>query len=109
MRTPLAWVLGIATLLGGIAAIGYFWDKWRKKKKWTETEKEVNDAWWQSSELKKKYVAEGFADFSWSDKDRVAERVSEGKEVVYEIDTEKSIKSKLVNKSGQVLLCRKRA
>jgi hypothetical protein len=28
MRTALAWILGIATMLGGIAAIAYSWDKW---------------------------------------------------------------------------------
>jgi hypothetical protein len=109
MGIILAIVLGIATILGGIAAIGYFRDKWREKQKWSETEKEVNDAWWQSSELKKNYEAQGFTDFSWSNSDRVAERILEGKQIVFETDEEKCIKNRLVNKSGQVLLCKKSA
>ena len=108
MGTVLAFVLGIATILGGIAAICYFRDTWREKQIWTETDKEVNNAWWQSSELKKNYEAQGFIDFSWSNSNRVAERILEGKEIVYETDEQKLIKTKLVNKSGQILLCRKR-
>jgi hypothetical protein len=79
-----------------------------RKKIWTETDKEVNNALWQSSELKKNYEAQGFIDFSWSNSNRVAERILEGKEIVYETDEQKLIKTKLVNKSGQILLCRKR-
>ncbi|OGP91236.1 MAG: hypothetical protein A2031_10290 [Deltaproteobacteria bacterium RBG_19FT_COMBO_43_11] len=108
MGIILVWVLGIATILGGIAAIGYFRDKWREKQNWSETEEEVNDAWWQSSELKKNYEAQGFTDFSWSNSSRVAERILEGKEIVYGTDKKKRIKTKFVNKSGQILLCRKR-
>jgi hypothetical protein len=40
MGTVLAWTLGIATILGGLAAVAYFWDKWRDKRKWTEKEKQ---------------------------------------------------------------------
>ena len=40
MGTVLAWTLGIATILGGLAAVAYFWDKWRDKRKWTEKDKQ---------------------------------------------------------------------
>lgn len=106
MNDIVAWFLGIATLLGGIAAILYFIEKWRENKKWNETAKEVNSAWWESSELKKKYDARGCKDFAWSNSDRVAARVQDGMEVVYEIDEKNRTKYRLVNKCGQVLLCR---
>lgn len=106
MSTAIAWILGIATVLGGIAAVGFLRDKWREKQQWTEKEKEVNSAWWESSELKKLYEAKGYKDFGWSNSDRVAERVVEGKEIVHEVDQKNRIKYRLVNKSGQVLVCR---
>lgn len=109
MGTIIAWVLGIATVIGGIAAISYFLDKWRAKAQWIEKEKEVNTAWWESSELKKQYEEAGCSEFGWSNADRVAERLSSGKEVVYEIDKKNRVKHRLVNKSGQVLLCRRGA
>ena len=40
MGNVLAWTLGIATILGGLAAVAYFWDKWRDKRKWTGKEKQ---------------------------------------------------------------------
>lgn len=106
MSTIVAWVLGIATLLGGFAAVAYFRDKCREKQQWSEQEKKVNSAWWEASELKKQYEAKGCKDFGWSNSDRVSERVAEGKEIVYEIDKENRVKYRLVNKSGQVLVCR---
>jgi len=107
VSTVVAWVLGIATLIGGIAAIGYFRDKWRENNKWIEKEKEVNNAWWESSSLKAEYEAQGFTNFSWSNSDKVAERIASGKEFVYENDEKNQIRYKLVNKSGQILLCKK--
>jgi len=101
-----AWALGIATLLGGIAAILYFLDKWRAKRKWTEKDKEVDSAWWHSSELKKEYEAKRCKDFKWCNSDRVAARLQEGMTIVYEIDGETRTKYRLVNRSGQLLLCR---
>lgn len=100
------WVLGIATILGGIAAIGYFRDQWLDKQQWLEKEKQVNNAWWESCELKKEYQARGCKDFTWSNSDRVAARVQDGMSVVYEIDEKNRTKYRLVNRSGQVLLCR---
>lgn len=99
-------ILGIGTVLGGIAAVAYFIDKWRDKRQFTEKEKEVNNAWWESSELKKQYESRGCKDFGWLNSDRVTEQIAEGKEIVYEIDKDNRIKYKLVNKSGQVLVCR---
>lgn len=105
MSDFVAWVLGIATLLGGIAAILYFLDKWREKQKWNEKDKEVNNAWWESSELKKQYEAGGCKDFAWSNSDRVGALVRDGMMIVYEIDARNKMKYRLVNRSGQVLLC----
>lgn len=107
MDTAIAWLLGIATVLGGIAAIFYFGDKWKDRTHFTEEEKQVTSAWWESSDLKKQYEEKGFQSFGWSNADRVAERVAEGAEVIHEIDNERKIKSKLVNRSGQVLTGRK--
>jgi hypothetical protein len=109
MSTTIAWILGIATVLGGIAAIGYFLDKWRERRQWTENEKVVNTNWWESSDLKTQYENNGYRDFGWSNADRLAERIAEGKEVVFETDEENRTKYRLVNKSGQVLVCRKGA
>jgi len=82
-------------------------EKWKNRKLFVEEEKEVNSAWWESSEIKKKYEANGYNEFGWSNSDRVAQRVSEGKEIVYEVDEVNRVKYRLVNKSGQVLVCRK--
>jgi len=104
MSTVFYWILVIATVLGGIAALVYFRDKWRSQQQWVEEKKEVNSAWWESSELKKQYVANGFKSFGWSNSDRVAERIAEGKAIVYEVDIDNRVKYKLVNSSGQVLM-----
>ena len=104
MSTVFYWILVIATVLGGIAALVYFRDKWRSQQQWVEEKKEVNSAWWESSELKKQYEANGFKNFGWSNSDRVAERIAEGKAIVYEVDIDNRVKYKLVNSSGQVLM-----
>ena len=109
MSTAIAWILGIATVLGGIVAIGYFWDKWKEKQQWTEQEKIVNSKWWESSDLKAQYESKGCKDFDWSNPDRLAERITEGREIVFDTDDENRIKYRLINKSGQVLVCRKGA
>ena len=107
MIANLDWLLIIATLLGGVAAIGYFRDVWRKKRQWVEKDKEVNSAWWESSGLKNQYEEKGYKDFGWSNSDLVAQRIEDGKEIVFEIDEGNRVKYKLLNRSGQVLLGRK--
>lgn len=107
MDTAIAWALGIATILGGVAAVFYFRDKWRERNRFTEQEKEVTSAWWEASNLKKEYEAKGFRSFAWSNSDRVVEREADGAEVVYEIDLDEKVKSRLVNRSAQVLVGRK--
>lgn len=109
MATAITWALGIATILGGIAAIHYFHDKWKDRNRFTEEEKAVTSAWWEESDLKKEYEANGFRAFSWSNSDRVAERQAEGADVIYLVDKERKVKAKLVNRSGQVLIGRKGA
>ena len=59
--------------------------------------------------LKKEYEAEGFRSFGWSNADRIPERLTEGAEIVYEIDSARKLRAKLVNRSGQVLIGRKGA
>ena len=107
MNTVLGWILGVATVLGGIAAVLYFREKWLARNRWAEQDKIVNSAWWESSDLKREYESKGFASFSWSNRERVAERVKEGAEVVLEIDPPKRVKYKLVNQSGQVLIAKR--
>ncbi len=106
MVTVIKWVLSIATILGGIAAVCYFLDRRRDNQKWSVKEKEINNYWWESSELKKQYEKMGYKEFTWSNSDRVDERLAEGKEIVYDIDEKNRIKYRLVNKSGQVLMYR---
>ncbi len=105
LSTALYSILAVATILGGIAAIGYFRDKWRAKQHLREEEKVVNSAWWESSNLKTEYEAKGYGSFAWSNSDKVEERVAFGKEIVYEVDEKHGVKYKLVNSSGQVLMC----
>ena len=107
MDTTIAWVLGVATILGGIAAILYFRDKWKDRTRFAEEDKLVTSTWWEASDLKKHYEEKGFRSFGWSNADRVAERQAEGAEIVYEVDNARKTRSKLVNRSGQVLIGRK--
>ena len=107
MDATIAWVLGVATILGGIAAIFYFRDKWKDRDRFTEEDKEVTSAWWEASDLKKGYESKGFRTFGWSNSDRVPERQAEGAEVIYELDNARKVKSRLVNRSSQVLIGRK--
>ena len=100
-------VLIIATILGGIAAIWFFYDKYSGKNKFSVEGKTVNNNWWEASELKKRLETEGYNTFAWSNSDRVEERMDEGYEVIFDVDSNKKIKYKLVNKSGQVLIGRK--
>jgi hypothetical protein len=105
MSEIITWTLAAATILGGIAAISYFYDKYQKLQQWSEESKEVNTVWWESSELKKEYEEKGCKNFAWSNADRVEQRVAEGKAIVYEFDEQDHVKYRLVNKSGQVLIC----
>lgn len=107
MDTVIAWALGVATILGGVAAVFYFRDKWQERNRLVEQDKEVTSAWWEASDLKKNYESRGFDSFGWSNSDRVAERQGEGAEVVYLIDDKRRLKCRLVNRSGQVLIARK--
>ena len=91
-------VLEVATILGGIVAIWFLYEKFFL----VETkEKEVNNAWWESSKLKEKLEKKGYA-FSWSNSNAVEERLSNGYEIIYQ----KTLltKHKLINSSGQVLI-----
>ncbi|MDA3916262.1 MAG: hypothetical protein PF690_04745 [Deltaproteobacteria bacterium] len=107
MNETVSWILCAFTVIGGIAAIGYLFDKWRSERKWSEQEKKVNNDWWESSDLKQLYEKNGCTEFGWSNKDRLSERLSKGKKLVYEVDKKNRIKNLLVNKSGQVLICKK--
>jgi hypothetical protein len=99
-------VLAVATILGGVAAIWYFWDKYRKNQEWSEKEKVVSPAWWESSELKRTLEAQGYK-FRWSARDRIEERKQNGYELVHEEDEASRTKYILVNSSGQVLIAKK--
>jgi len=107
MDTAVAWILGVATFLGGIAALFYFRDRWQDQRRLILQDKEVTSAWWEASDLKKEYEAKGFGSFAWSNSDRVPEREGEGAEVIYLVDDKQRLKSRLVNRGGQVLIGRK--
>ena len=96
-------VLAIATMLGGVSAVWYFWDKYRRNREWREKEKVVNSNWWESSELKRTLEARGFK-FRWSNRDRIEERKQSGYELIYEEDKINRTRYVLVNSSGQVLI-----
>lgn len=101
----MTYVLGIATLLGGIAAIWFLVDKYKHKNIWQEKEKVVNDGWLETSEIKKLYKD---YDLRWANLDSLEERKQKGYEVVYEKNIQMKIKYKLINASSQVLIGRKR-
>ena len=96
-------VLAIATILGGIAAVWYFWDKYQRNREWSEKEKVVNSNWWESSELRHTLKARGFK-FRWSNRDRIEERKQRGYELIYEEDKTNRTSYILVNSRGQVLI-----
>lgn len=94
-------VLGIATILGGIVAVWFIWDKFFATK---VSPKVVNGFWWESSPIKESLEKKGYS-FRWSNSDTVEERLRNGYEIIYEKGLLK--KQKLVNKSGQVLIGKK--
>ncbi len=94
-------LLAIFTILGGIAAIWYFWDKIFVKE---EADKEVDNTWWEASNLKRKLENKGYT-FRWSNTDKVAQRISDGYKIIFEKKLFK--KHKLINSSGQILIGKK--
>ena len=98
-------ILSIATVLGGIAAVWFFLDKYRRKDKWYEKDKVVDTAWWESSELKKTADAQGVT-VRWSNPDKVNGRKTDGYSTIYEEDKKNRIKYRFINKGGQVLIGR---
>jgi cell division septal protein FtsQ len=91
-------VLAVATILGGIVAIWFLWEKFFLQKL---IEKEVNNSWWEASPLKQSLEKEGYS-FRWSNAESVEDRLNNGYKIIYEKTLFK--KYKLVNKSGQVLI-----
>lgn len=99
-------MLAIATILGGIAAIWFFWEKYRKKDEWHEEDKIVDPSWWESSELKKITDAQGYT-YRWSNPEKVEGRKTNGYSIIYEENKKSKIRYRLVNKSHQVLIGKK--
>jgi hypothetical protein len=100
-------ILAIATILGGIAAIVYFWEKYQKKKKWQEKEKIVDSSWWEASELKKVTDAQGFKTYRWSHPEKVEGRKSNGYSIIYEVDKKNNIRYRLTDKGHKILIGKK--
>ena len=95
-------IIAIATILGGIGALWFFYDKFFSSKpdlgiqnegipEKTIENKIVNSIWWESSELKKSLEAEGYNTFSWSNSDRVEERIDKGYEVIFDENKDNKI------------------
>lgn len=99
-------ILGFATILGGLTAVWFFWDKYNEKNHWVYEDKQVNNNWFELSDLKKTLETEGFT-FRWSNVDAIEERKQKGYKIIYEEDKQNKRKYRLVNKSGQVLIGRK--
>ena len=76
-------ILSIATVLGGIAAAWFIWDKYTHSSNYIEKEKIVNSKWWDSSALKGDLENQGYV-FRWSNPDKVEDRLKEGFEIIYE-------------------------
>jgi len=74
-----------------------------------EKDKLVTSAWWESSELRKEYERRGYNQFYWSKAERVPERQNKGYEIVYLGDPAASIRYRIINKSGQMLLAKRDA
>ena len=70
-------ILAIATILGGITAVWFIWDKSRKKKAWHEKDKIVDTSWWEISELKKRTDAQSIT-VRWSKPDKIEGRKAIG-------------------------------
>jgi len=94
----------IATLVGGIAGVWFLWEKFRPKDNIRIEDKIVDNAWWERSATKEGLAQKGY-EFRWSNADKLASREQEGYQVIHEINGNK--KFRLVNRSGQVLICKK--
>ena len=94
-------LLAVATILGGIVAVWFLWEKIFLSK---SSPKEISNTWWDSSPLKKKLEKKGYS-FRWSDSDAVEERLRNGFEIIFKKNLFK--KRRFINKSGQVLIGRK--
>lgn len=70
---------------------------------WIEEEKLVDFNWPEKSGLKAKAEAEGMS-ISWSRPDKLASRLADGYEVIYEIEKAKRIRRRLVLRDGLVLI-----
>ena len=71
--------------------------------KWREEEKLVDLHWPEKSGLRAKKEAEGMTLY-WSSPGKLASRLLDGDEVIYEDDKKKRVRRKLVTKSGLVLI-----
>ncbi|MEM7820364.1 MAG: hypothetical protein QW761_02055 [Candidatus Aenigmatarchaeota archaeon] len=100
-------ILAIATILGGVAALMYFWEKYKKKDKWHEEDKIIDSSCWESSEIKKIKDAEGFTTYRWSNPEKVAGRKANGYLIIYEEDKKSKTRYQLINKGHQLLIGKK--
>jgi hypothetical protein len=91
------------TILGGIAAIWFFWEKFKPNKQWVINDKIVSSNWFDSSEIKKDFESQGYS-FRWFSPDKIEERIQKGYVVIYEEDKSNMKRNRFVNKSGQILI-----
>ena len=102
-------ILAIATILGGISAIIFFCDKYKKKNshadntEFRDKEKVIDNSWWESSELRNDLLKNDY-EFRWSNQDKIENRLSQGYEVIFQTDHSVKTKYKLINESRQVLI-----
>ena len=75
----------------------------KKYLEWKEETKLVSSDWLEKSGFRKEAEKNGIS-LRWSKPDKVESRLLDGYEIMYEVDSSKSVRRKLVLKDGLILI-----